>query len=143
MTKVIVLTGPAGAGKNTIAQILAGKKKTCAVVDVDIVRWMYRTPHKAPWAGEEGKAQQLLGVENACLVTNNFLKNNVPVIILDVLTNETAKLYKEKLLNTKIILLMPSYEHKNASRIDRTPSQKTNLISSTNGKKNSASMMKK
>jgi len=107
---VLILTGPAASGKNTISQILAKKRQECAVIDVDLVRWMYRQPHKAPWEGEEGKIQQKLGVENAILLAKNFLKNNLDVIIIDVIVDETAKLYKVNLPEAKIVLLMPTYE---------------------------------
>lgn len=71
---VIILTGPPGAGKNTVAQIIAMGKNKCAVIDVDLVRWMILQPHKAPWEGNAGKNQQMLGVRNACLLAKNFLK---------------------------------------------------------------------
>ena|SRR3990167_5808551 len=108
--KVIILTGPAGAGKNTVGHIIAQKREKCAVINVDDVRQMLVNPHKAPWEGEEGKAQQKLGVENTCLLAKNFVKNGADVIILDVVVDETAKLYREILPETKIILLMPSFE---------------------------------
>ena|SRR3989344_990438 len=107
---IIILTGPAASGKNTIAKILAQKREKCAVIDVDTVRQMYIQPHKAPWDGQEGKYQQILGVENACLLAKNFTKNKIDVLILDVVTDETANLYKKNLGEVKIILLMPSYE---------------------------------
>ncbi len=109
--RVIVLTGPPGAGKNTIAEIIAKQRNQCAVIDVDLVRWMILQPHKAPWEGDSGKKQQVLGVRNACLLTNNFLKEEYDVVILDVLTADTAKIYKEKLQNNvRIVLLLPTYE---------------------------------
>lgn len=107
---VSILTGPAASGKNTISQAFAEKRNKCAVIDVDIVRWFYRQPHKAPWDGEEGKEQQKFGVENACLLAKNFVNNNVDVVILDVVVNETAKIYKELLPEAKIVLLLLSYE---------------------------------
>ena len=38
---VVVLTGPAAAGKNTIANLLARKRDKGADIDVDLVRWMH------------------------------------------------------------------------------------------------------
>ena len=110
--RVIILTGPPGAGKNTVAQIIAKGRSKCAVIDVDLVRWMILQPHMAPWEGNAGKKQQMLGVRNACLLANNFLNEAYEVIILDVLTTDTAKLYKIQLQknNVKIILLLPTYE---------------------------------
>jgi guanylate kinase len=106
---IIILTGPAASGKNTISKILAQKKERCAVIDVDTVRQMYVQPHKAPWDGKEGNAQQLLGVENTCLLARSYSQQNIDVVILDVLTGETASLYKKNLNEVKIILLMPTF----------------------------------
>lgn len=107
---ILILTGPAASGKNTVSEILSHKKERCAVIDVDVVRCMYRQPHKAPWEGEEGNNQQKLGVKNAILLAKNFAHNGTDVIILDVLTDETAKIYKEELPEAKIVLLMPTYD---------------------------------
>jgi len=106
------LTGPPCAGKNTIAALVTKKINRCAVIDVDVVRWMVLQPHKAPWDGEEGKAQQMLGVENACTLAQNFAYADFDVIILDVLTNETANSYKVKLqgFDVKIVLLLPLFD---------------------------------
>lgn len=106
---ITILTGPAASGKNTISKILAQKKERCAIIDVDTIRQTYVQPHKAPWDGEEGEAQQLLGVENACLLAMNYSKQNVDVVILDVITDETANLYKKNLGEVKIILFLPTF----------------------------------
>ena len=118
---IIILTGPAASGKNTVSKILAQKREKCAVIDVDAVRWMYTQSHKAPWDGEEGKSQQILGVENTCLIANNFAKNNINVVILDVITDETANLYKKNLGQIKIVLLMPAYEKAHERFTQRPP----------------------
>ncbi len=118
---IIILTGPAASGKNTISKILAQKKERCAVIDVDTIRQMYVQPHKAPWDGEEGKVQQLLGVRNTCLLTKNYFQQNINVVILDVLTDETANLYKKNLSEVKIILLMPAFAEAQKRFRERPP----------------------
>jgi len=118
---ITILTGPAASGKNTISKILAQKKERCAVIDVDAVRQMYVQPHKAPWDGEAGKTQQLLGVENACLLAKNYSQQKVDVVILDVLTDETANLYKKNLGEVKIILLMPAFAEAQKRFKERPP----------------------
>lgn len=127
---VIILTGPPGAGKNTIAQIIAKRRNQCAVIDVDLVRWMILQPHKAPWEGNEGKKQQMLGARNACLLAHNFFKEAYEVIILDVLTTDTVKLYKKQLQKNKvkIILLFPTYEEIIRRNIFRPPRLKENEV---------------
>jgi len=133
--RVIVLTGPPGAGKNTIAQIIAKRRSQCAVIDVDLVRWMVLQPHKAPWEGDAGKKQQMLGAQNTCLVANNFLKEGYEVIILDVLTTDTAKLYRKQLQknNVKIILLLPTYEEILRRNIIRPPRLKADEVKTLYG----------
>ncbi len=105
---ILILTGPAASGKNTISNILAQKRARCAVIDVDMVRWMYRQPHKAPWDGEEGAAQQKFGIVNTCLLAKQFVSKDIDVVILDVVVNDTIGQYKELLPEAKIVLLMPS-----------------------------------
>jgi len=109
---LLILNGPTGTGKNTIAEIVSKKTERSVVIDVDLLRLMVKNPHKAPWQGEEGKHQQLLGVSNACLLAKEFIKNGFSVIILDVLSDETAKLYKDNLneFKPKLVLLLPTWE---------------------------------
>lgn len=111
--EVIILTGPAGAGKNTIAHLLGAKRTKCAIIDVDLVRLMASNPHVAPWEnGEEGLKTLEFGAENACLLAKNFLKNGYNVIILDVLSTKSAQVYRKMLSENKnkIVLLLPTLE---------------------------------
>ncbi len=109
---ILIFTGPAGAGKNTVANTLAKKRDKCAVVDVDTVRHMVFQPHHAPWSGEEGEEQLKLGIKNACVLAKNFLADNFDVIILDVVTNSSLPLYRKLLREEKfkIVMLLPSLE---------------------------------
>ncbi len=130
---IIILTGPAGVGKNTIAEAFARKRQKCAVIDVDLVRWMIMQPHNAPWDGEDGKQQQLFGVRNACQLAKNFASQQYDVLIHDVLTNETAKLYRELLheYTPKVVLLLPTLveiQKRNASRPPRITGQEINML---------------
>jgi adenylylsulfate kinase-like enzyme len=123
--KVLILTGPAGAGKNTIASIYANARERCAVIDVDVVRWMVLKPHVAPWGGEDGRRQHRLGVRNACMLARNFIEEGFEVVILDVLSDEIARLYEAALepVSVNIVLLMPSFEEiqkRNRDRLGRS-----------------------
>src|SRR5438128_8962801 len=103
---VLIITGPPGAGKSTVVQILAKKRNRCTVIDVDTVRHMVVHPHYAPWSGEEGKKQVKLGIKNASMLTKNFLAENFDVIILDVVSEWSLNLYKEYLDEFKVVLLL-------------------------------------
>src|SRR3989338_4214797 len=119
--RILILTGPAGSGKTTIVAVLSKRRAKCAVIDIDNVRQMLVQPHKAPWDGEEGHQQQILGVGNGCVLAKNFIQNGCDVLILDVLSNETLSLYKKLLpLHAPIVaLLLPTLEEikkRNATR---------------------------
>ena len=107
---ILILTGPPAAGKSTIGPLIAQQLERCAVIDVDWLRKMVIQPHIAPWRGEAGVAQLHLGVQNACAVARNCAATGFNVVILDVLTDETAQVYRTALadLGCQIVLLLPS-----------------------------------
>lgn len=130
---LFILTGPAAAGKNTVASEFAKLRRKCVVIDVDLVRWMVLQPHKAPWDGEEGINQQELGVRNTCMLAKNFIKEGYDVIILDVISDKTANIYKKdlKAFNPKIILLLPTYKEmkrRNTLRPQRLQEKEIDMI---------------
>jgi hypothetical protein len=120
---VLILTGPYGADKNAIAVDLARHLDRCAVVDVDLLRWMVVRPYIPPWDGEEGRLMLQLGARNACCLANSFLESGFDVIILDVLVDETAQIYRTELQvrNPPIILLLPTLEKIQKRNHQRSP----------------------
>lgn len=108
---ILILTGPVASGKNTVGGRIADLLERCAVIDVDLVRWMVLKPHKAPWEGAEGQSQQQLGVTNACLLAKNFAWTGYDTVIMDVLTNQTARQYRTELAGVRhsIVLLLPTF----------------------------------
>ena len=109
---ILILTGPPAAGKTTIGPLLAQQLERCAVVDVDQVRAMVVQPHIAPWRGAAGMAQLRLGAHNACILARNFVSAGFAVVLLDVLTDATAQLYRTELadLEHRIVLLLPTLQ---------------------------------
>jgi len=108
---MIILTGPTAAGKNTVGTLVAKQRERCAVVDFDAVRAMVVQPHRAPWQGEEGHAQQLLGLQLVCALAERFALAGWEVIILDVVSEETAGLYRQLLQRfaPKIVQILPAF----------------------------------
>ncbi|MEZ4860601.1 MAG: hypothetical protein R3C14_04815 [Caldilineaceae bacterium] len=107
---ILIITGPPAAGKSTIGPLLARKLAHCAVADVDQLRAMVVQPHIAPWLGDAGMAQLRLGAQNGCAVARNCVGGGFAVVPLDVLTDETAQIYRCELadLVPQIVLLLPS-----------------------------------
>lgn len=120
---LIILNGPTGTGKNTISRLVANKRERCAVVDFDVLRNMFYKPHLTPWDGKAGHRQNLLGVDHACMLAKSYLEHEYDVIILDVLTNETAHIYKDKLstYNPQLIFLLPTYDEIIKRNMTRPP----------------------
>jgi hypothetical protein len=101
----LVLTGPPAVGKSTAARSLASARPRCAVVEVDDLRQLVLTGASAPWEGEAGARQRLLGARNACALAANFLAEEIDVVITDVLTPESAVLYRELLPGCLVLRL--------------------------------------
>lgn len=115
----LVLTGGPAAGKSTTAHAIAARRTRCAVIDVDDVRQLVVSGAAAPWEGLEGRAQQRLGVRNACSLSRNFLAMDIEVVIADVLTPETSALYRQELPGCLIVHLtlgLPEALRRAASR---------------------------
>lgn len=131
--KLIILCGPTGTGKNTIAELVAHQRRRCAIVDFDVLRNMFRKPHLTPWDGEAGNRQNLLGIEHASMLASSLIGNGYDCIILDVLSDETARAYREQLsqFDPVIIHLLPTYDEiirRNRTRPPRLTEQELETI---------------
>ncbi len=107
---MLLLTGPTAAGKNTAGRLLAQRQARCAVVDFDLVRAMFVQPHRAPWQGDEGRAQQMLGIRLSVQAALGFQQAGWKVIVLDVITDDVFPLYTELLAGVpfSVVQLLPS-----------------------------------
>ncbi|MGH2537500.1 MAG: phosphotransferase-like protein [Candidatus Promineifilaceae bacterium] len=109
---ILILTGPPAAGKNTVGAHIASRLERCALIDVDLLRLMVARSFALPWDGAEGAAQLRLSVHNAAHLARSFVGAGYRVVILDVLTAETACAYHLLLdeLDHVIVQLLPPFE---------------------------------
>ena len=105
MRPPLLLTGGPAAGKSTTARRLVEPLRRAAVIDVDDIRHLVVAGHAAPWAGSEGQRQQRIGVENACDLARRYLHWSIDVVLSDVLTPETAALYRHLLPGILVVQL--------------------------------------
>ena len=118
---VLIITGPPASGKNTVADAMAKHLENFAVVDVDDLRDLVARPLVDVWEGDEGEKRRELGARNACALVGNFHDSGFDTVVLDVLTDATADIYRERLGNfdLSIVLLLPSESEINTRLLSR------------------------
>jgi predicted kinase len=89
MPEVLILTGPHGTGKSSVAEALAERYDRVAHIPVDTLRhFVTPTGYVAP--GKPGfERQHALAVRNACALARNFLAERIAVIIDDVVITQS------------------------------------------------------
>jgi hypothetical protein len=101
---VLILTGPSAAGKKTIAAALAALRSRLAIIDVDVVRAMAIIP--AAGGGNEAEA----AVNAAAVLARAFVADGLDVVLVDVVSEESARLYRQLLPDTRVVQLLPAHE---------------------------------
>ena len=117
MNQVIVISGPPGAGKTSVAGALIERFDRMLVVEVEDLRHMVRAGFRQPWVGDQQSREQLeLAVRNACAIARESIAMRYSVAIVDVVLPWQAALYRELLAPlapaapSHLVTLLPSLE---------------------------------
>ena len=126
MPEVLILSGPPGAGKSTVAEALAERYDRVAHIQTDVLRhFITPTGYIAP--GRPGfERQQRLGIRNACALAANFLAERFAVIVDDIVVSRSElDAYVEGLQPTGVVVhyvrLLPSLVVCQQRNRDRSP----------------------
>lgn len=87
--RAIVITGPVGAGKTTtamaLAEMLEHEDISCAMVDMDQLRWFHPTPQGDPFG-------EAIGHKHVRYMTETWRELEIPTVILaDVIETAAGK----------------------------------------------------
>lgn len=91
---VYIVSGPAGVGKSTTSRVLTNKLKNSAYISGDDISHMHVSGRQKPW---ESKAELSLIWNNILSLTQNFILNNIDVVIDYVTFPDQAYWLKDKL----------------------------------------------
>lgn len=108
---LIVLSGPPGAGKSTVAGGLALRFPQSAQFSTDIIRQFVKGGNIAPWeTGEEATKQMLLGDKIVEDIIKRYTDSEYVVILEGVYSDEHIQKYKGLFGEVYGFILLPSLE---------------------------------
>jgi predicted kinase len=82
MPEVLILTGPHGTGKSSVAEALGERYDRVAHIPVDVLRRFVAPTGRGPSETQDRLFN--LGVRNTCALARNFLQERIAVVIDDV-----------------------------------------------------------
>ena len=121
MNQVILITGPAGAGKTSVSEAICERFDRMMHVQVDLLREWVRAGYRQPWLDDPQAAERralptgrLLSVRNAVAIAREAIALRYAVVIDDVIFAEDIEHYREALsgigCNVHFLLLLPELE---------------------------------
>jgi adenylate kinase family enzyme len=113
--QIIILSGPPGAGKTSVAEALCERFDRMVHVEVDDLRSAVKAGYRRPWETDrQAQEQRLLAIRNACAIARESIALRYAVVITDVLTAEAAPQYREALADVgadvHLVTLLPTLE---------------------------------
>jgi adenylate kinase family enzyme len=115
MQQIILITGPAGAGKSAVAAALCERYDRMAHIEVDLLRHMIKAGYRHPWADDaQAEEQRALAVRNACAIARECVAARYAVVIDDVILAPTLAEYRAQLAGAgahlHLVTLLPSLD---------------------------------
>ena len=115
MNQVLILTGPPGAGKSSVAAAICERFDRMLHIPVDDLRHWVRAGYRHPWMEDAQTAEQLrMAITSAAGVARNAIAYRYAAIIDDVVLPEAAASYRDTLTgvpaSVHLVTLLPTLE---------------------------------
>jgi len=115
LNQVIIVSGPAGAGKSAVSEAICERFDRMLHIEVDTLRHSVVAGYRHPWAGDHQAAEQrLLATRNASAIARESDALRYASVIDDVVLPLEAGQYREALagLPTRVhfVTLLPSLD---------------------------------
>lgn len=108
---LIILSGPPGAGKSTVAEALALKFPQSASFSTDVIRQFIKGGNKAPWETSEAAVKQMkLGDDIVRDIIKRYIDNDYAVILDGIYGDEDVQKCQALFGDVYGFMLLPSLE---------------------------------